>query len=387
MPDATRRTASGHVRCRAPEFRDGERRASELSGQLHGSGYREPEYRAEHRAPEHRTPEHRASELRGAGPRAERRPPPPSQSRLPVVARGPETRISVTEKTPAKAARRSGSRTSLFSKVFTIATLAALWIGWVNSDDSGLTPVSGTGYWLGIAGSVLMLLLLLYPLRKRIPALRAIGSVTFWFNTHMMLGVVGPVLVLWHANFKLGSINCSVALITMVVVAVSGVFGRYLHRKVNIDLEERKALAREVVADADELRGFLGSNAAVANHMVADLNAFSEIGTRAPRGAVFGLLQLPLVWARGAVLRVRLMVFARQVIAVEGRRCGRSRQVQDRQLAGVDEFVSLHLAAARRAAALGAYERLFRLWHLLHLPLFYLLVIVAVVHVYASHFF
>jgi len=271
--------------------------------------------------------------------------------------------------------------------VFTLATLAALWIGWVNRDDTSLTPVGGTGYWLGIAGSVLMLLLLLYPLRKRMPALRAIGSVTFWFNTHMIFGVLGPVLVLWHANFHLGSINCAVALITMLVVAVSGVFGRYLHRKVNIDLHERNTLAREVVVDADELRGFLGTRAAVADRMVADLNAFSHLSTRSPRSAVIGLLRLPVIWGRATFVRARLLSRARQVIAVEGRRCGRSRKVQDRQYAGVKEFVSQHLLAARQAAGLGAYERLFRLWHFLHLPLFYLLVIVAVVHVFASHFF
>jgi len=296
------------------------------------------------------------------------------------------TGLAVSRAAAARAARQS-NRTSLFSKVFTVATLVALWVGWINRDDTSLTPETGTGYWLGIVGSVLMLLLLLYPLRKRLPSLRAIGSVTFWFNTHMVFGVAGPVLVLWHANFKLGSVNCGVALITMLVVAVSGVFGRYLHRKVNIDLEERKALAREVIADADELRGFLGSSEAVAERMVRDLNAYSQLGTYAPRTVLLGLLRVPYVWCRGTVLRVRLLGVARQVIAVEGRRRGRPRKVQNRQFAGVNEFVSRHLVAARRAAALSAYERLFRLWHLFHLPLFYLLVIVAVVHVYASHFF
>jgi len=304
-----------------------------------------------------------------------------------VVVQSPSAGTAVSRAAAAKSARRRGSQTSLFSKVFTVATLAALWIGWVNSDDTALTPENGTGYWLGIIGSVFMLLLLLYPLRKRMPSLRAIGSVTFWFNTHMILGVLGPVLVLWHANFKLGSVNCAVALITMLVVAISGVFGRYLHRKVNIDLEERKALAREVVADADELRGFLGSSGTAVERMVRDLNAYSQLGTHAPRGVLVGLLRVPFVWSRGTILRVRLLSLARQVIAVEGRRCGRSRKVQNRQFAGVKEFVSGHLVAARKAAALGAYERLFRLWHLFHLPLFFLLVIVAVVHVYASHFF
>jgi hypothetical protein len=265
--------------------------------------------------------------------------------------------------------------------------LAALWIGWVNRDDNGLTPVSGTGYWLGIVGSSFMLLLLLYPLRKRFRSLRAIGSVTFWFNTHMILGVLGPVLVMWHANFKLGSINCSVALVTMVVVTASGVVGRFLHRKINIHLHGRKAEAREVLADADELRGFLGSDGPVADSMVAQLNAFSQTATSGPRGVLAALVLLPLINWRGSIVRMRLIARARHVIAVEGKRRGRSQKVRRQQLAGVTDFVTQHVGAARTAAAFAVYERLFRLWHVFHLPLFFLLVIVALVHVYASHFF
>jgi hypothetical protein len=328
----------------------------------------------------------RASGQRGASAREWREP---SDQRLsnhralvPVRTR---TQVAVSR---SQASRNSASRqTSIFPTVFTLAVLLALGIGWINRDDNGLTPVSGTGYWLGIAGSVLMLLLLLYPLRKRMPSLRAIGSVTFWFNAHMILGVLGPVLVMWHANFRLGSINCAVALITMLVVAVSGVIGRYLHSKVNLTFYGRRAEAQEVVADADELRGFLGSDAAVADRMVTQLNDYAQRGTSVPKGALIGLVLLPFVNWRGAMVRRRLIDYARQVIAVEGRRRGRSREVQRRQLDGVTEFVTRHIGAARKAAALAVYERLFRLWHIFHLPLFFLLVIVAIVHVYASHFF
>jgi hypothetical protein len=286
-------------------------------------------------------------------------------------------------RTPAAQARQG---TGIFPRLFAIAVVAALWAGWINRDDSGLTPVSGTGYWLGIAGSVLMLLLLVYPLRKRMRSLRSLGSVTFWFNAHMVLGIVGPMLVMWHANFRLGSINCSVALITMLVVAGSGIVGRYLHSRVNSGFHGRRAEAREVTADADELRGFLGADGPIADRMVADLNAYAQSGA-APRGVLASLVTLPFVRWRGAAVRRRLIARAREVIAVEGRRRGRSREVQRRQLAGVTEFVTQHVGAATAAASFAVYERLFRLWHIFHLPLFFLLVIVAIVHVYASHFF
>jgi hypothetical protein len=301
----------------------------------------------------------------------------------------PRLPAAIPTRTRAKAnsahnpARRQAS---IFPTVFTVAVLLALWIGWVNRDDYGLTPVSGAGYWLGIIGSVLMLVLLLYPLRKRMQSLRAIGSVTFWFNTHMILGVLGPVLIMWHANFRLGSINCSVALITMLVVTISGVFGRYLHSKINITFHGRKTEAEEVVADADELRGFLGSEAEVADRMVAQLTAYAQLGT-ASRGALIGIILLPFINWRGAIIRMRLIAHAQGVIAIEGRRRRRSQRVQRHQLTGVTEFVTQHVGATRKAAAFAVYERLFRLWHIFHLPLFILLVLVVIAHVYASHFF
>lgn len=304
---------------------------------------------------------------------------PMSRPRPPAVS---------SNRTPPKAgAADSAPRAGIFSTVFTIAVLAALVIGWINRDDNGLTPVSGTGYWLGIIGGGLMLLLLLYPLRKRFRSLEAIGSVTFWFNAHMVLGVLGPVLVMWHANFQLGSINCGVALITMVVVTISGVFGRFLHSKINFGLYGRKAQAQEVLADADELRGFLGSDAAIADSMVAQMNAFAQVATSSARGVLAALVLLPLINWRGSIVRMRLIARARHVIAVEGKRRNRSKKVQRQQLDGATDFVTQHIGAAKRAATFAMYERLFRLWHVFHLPLYFLLVIVAIVHVYASHFF
>ncbi len=278
-------------------------------------------------------------------------------------------------------------RANIFPKIFSIAVVMALWVGWLYRDDNGLTPVNGAGYWLGIAGSSLMLLLVIYPLRKRMRSLRAFGTVTFWFNAHMILGILGPLLILWHATFRLGSVNCSVALVTTLVVAVSGIIGRYLHSKVHFGMHGRKAEAQQIVADADELRGFIGADAPVADRMVAELNAFANLSTTAPKSVLGGVVLLPVISWRGATLRTRLIARARRVIAVEGKRRGRSQAVRRQQLAGVTDFVTQRIGAAKKAATFAFCERLFGLWHVFHVPLFVLLVIVALFHVFASHFY
>jgi hypothetical protein len=55
---------------------------------------------------------------------------------------------------------------------FGAGVACALLIGWLNRGQDYLTPESGVGYRLGIAGAGLMLMLLLYPLRKRAASLR-----------------------------------------------------------------------------------------------------------------------------------------------------------------------------------------------------------------------
>ena len=278
-------------------------------------------------------------------------------------------------------------RTKAIPLLFSGVVIAALWIGWVNREDNGLTPESGVGYWLGIAGGSLMLLLLLYPLRKRIKGLRALGTVGFWFRSHMILGVVGPVLVLWHANFRLGSINSNVALVAMLVVAVSGVVGRYLYSKIHLGLYGRKAEVQEILADADALKEAIGVDRSVADRLVEQLSAFAQLGTMTPKSVLSGFLLVPAISVRASVVRLRLIADARRAITAEGKRLGWSRKIKRRRLAGVAELVTLHVAAVRKAAVFAFYERLFRLWHVFHLPLFFLLVIAATIHIFAAHFF
>jgi hypothetical protein len=49
--------------------------------------------------------------------------------------------------------------------------------------------------------------------------------------------------------------------------------------------------------------------------------------------------------------------------------------------------IGAYVAAVLTEAHFSAYERLFSLWHALHLPLFFLLVVAVVVHVVAVHMY
>ena len=269
--------------------------------------------------------------------------------------------------------------------VFTVTVSIALYIGWSNRDEGHLTPETGIGYWLGIVGGTMMLLLLLYPLRKRVRFLRHLGKVPAWFRLHMLLGVLGPTLILFHSNFKLGSLNSNVALGAMLTVVASGIVGRYLYAKVHNGLYGSKSDVVEIIGDAHVLKEALGDDLAGAEAILEALHEFESI-VLAPRPGVLsslGTFLLSGFKARG--IRRTVSRRADEIIAAQARRNHWSRRERRRRSRLLKTEIALYFAAVSKAARFAVYERLLALWHVLHLPLFLLLVITAILHVIAVH--
>jgi hypothetical protein len=267
--------------------------------------------------------------------------------------------------------------------VFLAVSAVVIWIGWKYPTERFITPESGLGYALGIAGGSLMLLLLLYPARKRVRWLSFIGTVKRWFQVHMVLGIVGPILVLFHANFRLGATNSNVALVCMIVVSVSGLVGRYFYRKIHHGLYGRKATLAELKENAARLQHvsstipFLPELAQRLDQEESWLLARSARSPYVVRPLLAALLGVGARWRLHRYIRraIRASVAAAPVLAAQKRRL----RVTAR------DFAARRLRAARSVAEFESYERLFSLWHVLHLPLFFMLLIAGIVHVISVH--
>ncbi len=267
-----------------------------------------------------------------------------------------------------------------------VLVFVAILIGWLQSDEEYVVPENGLGYWLGIAGSVAMLALLTYSYRKRNKSKRVIGSVPTWFRVHMFLGVLGPVLIMFHSNFRLGALNSNVALFAMLMVATSGVIGRYIYGKIHMGLYGRKAEAQEILVDIESLRREFGQKTHIADPIFDELDAFGrQIIERPTSNAIESLWFGGVQVVRARFLHARLRDQMRRLVENEGRTQGWSWWQRRRRFSELDEVVTIYFNALLKAAELRFYERLFNLWHLLHLPLFFLMVMAALVHVWAAH--
>jgi hypothetical protein len=251
---------------------------------------------------------------------------------------------------------------------------AAVVYGWIHRHDRWINPEHGVGYALGIIGGVMMLILLGYPLRKRMRAhSKAVGSIGFWFRFHMLLGLIGPLAILYHARFSWGALNSAFALGSMIVVASSGLVGRFFYSRVHRGYSGRKLEVRALKEEMDELLAGFETRGLASAEIVAQLQSFETSAVVA--GSNF--------WSSAAAvagLGIRTRMAERSLIA-------RLPAAADRRAIAARELMADYFEAVRRAAEFAFYNRLLRLWHLFHLPLFFVLVAAAVLHVVAVHMY
>ncbi len=271
---------------------------------------------------------------------------------------------------------------------FSTVILALLYWGWRNRGKEILEPAHGLGYALGIVGSVLMLALLAYPLRKRLKFMRGWGAVAAWFRWHMVLGIVGPTLVILHSNYTLQSANAAVAFWVMVVVASSGLIGRYLYARVHRGLYGQKAEAKEYLEEAVTTRSLLELGADRQGHDWNDELADFEKRALAPHRTFFGALGGSLAYDF-RVRRVRKILLRDVELTVLSEAARRNLSPKSRQSLrdAARQRLDRYFGALGRAAHLAVYDRLFSLWHVLHLPLFVILILTAIIHIVAVHLY
>jgi hypothetical protein len=154
---------------------------------------------------------------------------------------------------PQAKAKRASPRIH-WPLLWTLAVAGLLYWGYYAHLERYISPQRGLGYWLGIVGGSMMVLLLIYSARKRAAWLAWLGTIPAWFEIHMTLGIVGPILVLFHSNFKLGATNSNVALICMLIVAASGVVGRYIYTRLHARLDDHELTLEQLKAVGERLR-------------------------------------------------------------------------------------------------------------------------------------
>ncbi len=260
-----------------------------------------------------------------------------------------------------------------------------LYVAFINRTEAIWTAENGWGYWFGIVGGVLMLLLLLYPMSKHWRAMTRHLSVKFWFRLHMVFGVLGPVLILMHSSYRLGSMNGRVAFFCMLIVAISGLFGRYFYTRIHYGLYGRKATFESLRTDSKELNRKLGPLFELKPKAQELLRMHETRALDLPTG----LIDSAIHWVKTRLYAVRLYRTVMRSLNVKllaaAKLKGWEREKVRRKQLYMRKILVAHNKLIRQMLELHFYERLFAIWHLMHLPLYVMMIITGFVHVYAVH--
>ena len=272
-----------------------------------------------------------------------------------------------------------------------LLTALIIVFGWLIRDEGILSAESGLGYGLGIIGCSLMLLLLTYSLRKRLSLLRRFLPVKFWFRLHMAFGIVGPLCILYHSNFHLGSLNSTVALVCMLLVAGSGIVGRYFYNRIHFGLYGEKIKLQQALEDFKVLKSEISQlvvNAKQQQFCDKLFHAVEElVSAHRASSSMLGFVR-----ARRKARHIE-QALSKFIVNLQQRKNSQEQSLaaSTTSLAVVNRDIgdsyAVLVAILHKLPGLQLFEKLFSLWHVVHIPIFILMIITAVTHVVVVHMY
>jgi len=232
-----------------------------------------------------------------------------------------------------------------------------------------LRPAGLKGHAFGVIGATFMILMLSYTLRKRIKALRSFGILNRWLDIHIFFGIMGPLLIVLHTTFKVQGL-VAVSFWSMVAVATSGIFGRYLYLQIprniqgdEIDIKELEETNRQYTAE-------LKKEFNLSDEILQRLEKRDAIGIAENSGAIkvlFTILKDDAL--RPFRFRHRQRDFAEfKHLPHEARR-------------KIIRIIHRRARLSRRIALFNQVQQLFHYWHVIHKPFAVIMYIVMIVHI------
>lgn len=210
-----------------------------------------------------------------------------------------------------------------------------------------LSPTGWLGQAYGVGGAVLIFANLSYLIRRRL-ARQPLGSMRGWLDMHVVTGLTGAVLIVFHSAFQLRSGVAMAAAGSVCLVTVTGAIGRYFH-----------ALAprvdrREVAASFKYMDAVIPG---LGERLEKELAALPKVSSPRPgAGLLRTLAMLPIWMLEARRRRVLVVKTVKPMLRQLDRRHRRALR------AGVREVVYLQKA---KVVSTGAMH-LLRVWRGMH---------------------
>lgn len=258
------------------------------------------------------------------------------------------------------------------------ATLAILayctWFGWDyygtplierphHPQYWSLKPGGSLGRAYGLLGAGLMTLMLSYSLRKRVRRLRRLGTLRTWLDFHIYCGVAGPLFIVLHSSLKVTGV-VALSFWSMVVVAGSGILGRYLYLQIPRRRSGDELTLNEVQKLSADLNQRLIRDHGLSEKTLQRVEGLAGRSSDSSGGLLRILLTLPFGSAR---LHWRLRAVTHGLGGEHG--------------ASLRRLLLERAQLSRRILLWERLQALFHHWHVLHKPFAVIMYLFAAVHI------
>lgn len=220
-------------------------------------------------------------------------------------------------------------------------------------------PSGAFGHGLGIFGTLMVLFgVSIYIARKRYNFLTKYIRLKYLLEFHIFLCTLGPILILFHTAFKFGGI-VSVAFWSMVVVVASGVIGRFIYIQIPRTIEGRELNLNEVKEMKAEITNKLKANTGLDEKAMALIIGSSEKGDS---------------FLNSNFLKYRKTIGIIKKILKE-------KNIPKNERAEILSMVKNEISLSNKIGRLQTMQKLFKYWHVAHLPFALIMLIILIIHV------
>jgi hypothetical protein len=232
-----------------------------------------------------------------------------------------------------------------------------------------LKPGGLRSHGLGITGSLMLIFLLFYSLRKRWRILQGLGRLSHWLNIHIFFGVCGPLFIILHSTMKLNGL-VAVAFWAMVAVALSGILGRYLYLQIPRNIMGHELSLQEVEA--------------LNKNLTDQLQQKFELS-----GSEIQKIESEFIYTEAKVQSTGFLLI--ELMAGDSRRFLKSRKIKKllrrryhlpaQNIKELFHLLKQQAQIKRRIDLWNKIHQLFHYWHVFHKPFAFIMYIIMLIHI------
>ena len=225
-------------------------------------------------------------------------------------------------------------------------------------------PSGVYGHGLGILGTFMVIFGVgIYIARKRYNFMVRYLRLKYLLEFHIFLCILGPILILFHTAFKFGGI-VSLAFWSMVIVVLSGVIGRFIYIQIPRTIEGRALSLSELKSMKTSFISSLSTQFGLDENTIQSLVQLADKSDD-----------------KVEKLSITAKYFDDRKTIRSFRKILKTNSVSKDKRSEILLLMKSEISISNKIARLELMQRLFKYWHVAHLPFALIMLIILIIHV------